>query len=182
VTDLPDALAGTPSRRSLLVAGLGVGSGLLLVGCSSESDDEGGRAARSPASPAAPAAPASTTPDVAVATLALSEIRTAAAAVRATGVRFPDLRGDLAGLGAMHQAHERSLAEAVPAPARTSATPAPYAVPRRRDAALRRLTTTEQGLHDTLGRLAMRAQSGQFARLLASMGTGVTVRVTELAS
>ena len=38
----------------------------------------------------------------------------------------------------MHRAHEATLVNAVPDRARTSASPAPYAVPREREAALRR--------------------------------------------
>jgi hypothetical protein len=112
-------------------------------------------------------------PDVAVATSALAEIRAVRAAVDGTLSRFPESRARLAPLGQMHRAHEKSLADAVPPRARPSAAPAPYAVPRKRDVALDRLATREQRLHDTLGGLALRAQSGDFARLLASMGAGV---------
>ena len=63
--------------------------------------------------------------------------------------------------------------------ASTSAAPAPYAVPRNRDKAVKALEVHEQKLHDTLDGLALRAQSGQFARLLASMGAAVHQRLAE---
>ena len=110
-----------------------------------------------------------------MATTALAEIRAVRVAVTSTAVPVPaQHRSQLASLVQMHQAHEESLADAVPARARTSATPAPYVVPRKREAALRKLATTEQRLHDTLDGLAVRAQSGDFARLLASMGAAVS--------
>jgi hypothetical protein len=77
----------------------------------------------------------------------------------------------------MHQAHEASLANAVPDRAETSATPAPYVVPLRSDVAFRRLATREQQLRATLESLALEARSGDFARLLASMAAGVSQRL-----
>ena len=101
--------------------------------------------------------------------------------MRATAQRFPAIRPALADLDAMHAAHERSLVDAVPAQARSASASAAYAVPARRDAALLRLQTVEVGLHDTLQALALKAQSGEFARLLASMGAAVTVHRQVLA-
>ena len=65
----------------------------------------------------------------------------------------------------------------MPERARPSAAPAPYVVPRKREKALPVLATREQRLHDTLDGLALRAQSGQFARLLASMGAALHQRL-----
>ncbi|MEO7942681.1 MAG: hypothetical protein ABIR34_04690 [Marmoricola sp.] len=116
-------------------------------------------------------------PDVAVATRALAEIMAVRTAASRTLSRYPATRPGLASVVSMHRAHEASLADAVPDRARPSATPAPYVVPRRRDAALKRLATREQRLHDMLDGLALRAQSGDFARLLASMGAAVNQRL-----
>lgn len=123
-----------------------------------------------------PTKPAALAPDVAVATRALAEIKAVRAAVASTQTRFPATRSQLAAVAKMHQAHERSLADAVPdrAAATGSADPAPYAVPRKREAALGKLAAREQQLHDTIDGLALRAQSGDFARLLASMGAAVS--------
>jgi hypothetical protein len=152
------------SRRTLLAAGAGA-AGLVASGCS----------VNNPVSDEPPTKPSTElAPDVAVATSALSEIRAVRTAVSGTLSRFPATGTRLNPLSTMHRAHEVSLADAVPDRARTSATPAPYVVPRKRDAALAKLATREQRLHDTLDGLALRAQSGDFARLLACMGAGIS--------
>lgn len=142
----------------------------------------------------APAAPAALAPDVAVATRALAEIRAVAAAVEDTATRFPAIRTRLAPLAALHRTHEASLADAVPdratstpspsssASPSASASPTPYVVPRNRDRAVTALAAREQRLHDRLGVLALQAQSGDFARLLASMGAAVSQRLVGLAA
>lgn len=156
-----------PSRRSVLAAGLAGVGGLVLTACSDDAEP----GTRDPASPAG------LTPDVAVATQALTEIRAVREAVSATLARFPDSRPTIGPLVAMHRAHEATLADAVPDRARPSTAPAPYAVPARRERAVAKIAAREQRLHDTLDALALRSQSGQFARLLASMGTAVHQRL-----
>ncbi len=153
------------SRRSLIAVGAAGVAGLVASACSASDPVPDDDTSQSPAGLA---------PDVAVATSALAEIRAVRTAVDKTVARFPESRPRLVPLGQMHQAHEKSLADAVPARAQPSATPAPYVVPRKRDVALSNLATREQRLHDTLGALAVRAQSGDFARLLASMGAAVS--------
>jgi hypothetical protein len=124
-----------------------------------------------------PDSPAGLAPDVAIATSALAEIRAVRAAVSATLARFPASRSTLAPLIRVHRAHEAALVDAVPDRASTTGKPTRYVVPRKRGKALTRLAAREQRLHDTLDGLALRAQSGQFARLLASMGAGVHQRL-----
>ncbi len=182
VDDAASADGRALSRRALLVGAAGLG-GLIATtaaGCSVENpvtrDD-------------APQAPAALAPDVSVATRALAEIRAVAVAVDATVTRFPATRTRLASLAALHRTHEASLSDAVPARATATpspsssptASPAPYAVPRNRDRALIALAAREQRLHDSLGSLALQAQSGDFARLLASMGAAVSQRLVGLA-
>ena len=168
--DLTPSDAGNPlARRTLLAVGVTGMAALGLAGCSDD-DDGGGRTAR--ATPAR-----GVTPDVAVATAALGAIRATREAVVATQARYPATRAQLTALSRMHRAHEATLVDAVPDRARTSASPAPYAVPRRREAALRALRKREQHLHTSLDGLALRAQSGDFARLLASMGAAVDQRL-----
>jgi hypothetical protein len=157
------------SRRTVLAGLLGGAALLSLAGCSD--DDEPGTRA--------PDSPAGLAPDVAVATTALAEIRAVREAVTGTLRRFPATRSTIGSLVALHQKHEATLVDAVPSRASTSAAPAPYAVPRNRDKAVKALAVHEQRLHDTLDRLALRAQSGQFARLLASMGAAVHQRLAE---
>jgi hypothetical protein len=144
-----------------------------VTGCSSGS---------SPISTHQQAQPASVTPDVQTATEALAAVRAAHQAVQATARRFPAARVALDRLDTMHAAHERSLVDAVPAKERASSATAPYVVPRKRDVALARLQASETKLHDTLQALALRAQSGEFARLLASMAAAVTVHRQALGS
>jgi hypothetical protein len=151
----------------VVAAGLGSVAALALVGCSTD-PEPGSRQ---------PAAPAGLAPDVAVATRALAEIRAVREAVAGTLARFPATRATIGSLMALHRAHEATLVDAVPDRAEPSSGPKPYAVPRNRDKALAALAVREQRLHDTLDRLAVRAQSGQFARLLASMGAAVHQRV-----
>ena len=82
----------------------------------------------------------------------------------------------------MHRAHEASLADAVPDRASpVEPRPTPYAVPASASGPCRALAAGEQQLHATLDGLALRAQSGDFARLLASMGAGVGQRLAGVA-
>lgn len=170
--DHPDDASGALSRRSVLGLGIGaVAAGAGVSACS----------VANPVSPRRRASrPAGLSPDVTVATRALAAVEAAAAGVSATLARFPALRPELTALGTLHQAHARSLADAVPTRAPTTATPTPYAVPRRRTAAVAKLTTTETRLHASLDALALTAQSGEFARLLASMGAAVSQRLAGL--
>ncbi len=162
MVDLP--ASGSLSRRLLIVGGAAGLAGLVASGCDVNNpvDDE-----------KEPKATAELAPDVAVATSALAEIRALSTAVSSTLTRFPATRTRLASLVTMHRAHEESLADAVPERARATATAAPYVVPRRPEVALGKLAARERRLHGTLDGLALRAQSGDFARLLASMGAAV---------
>ena len=155
------------SRRSLIAGTVGVAA-LMVSGCSAENPTSTDKAPKSVAKLA---------PDVAVATRALAEIRAVRAAVSRTISKHPPSRPALAPLVQMHTAHAETLVEAVPERARTEANPAPYVVPRKRAIALRKLEAREQRLHEQLAGLALRAESGDFARLLASMGAGITQRL-----
>ncbi len=164
----PTGRDGTIARRSLIAGAAGMAA-LAASGCS----------VNNPVSKKkAPPTPAELTPDVAVATRALAEITAVRAAVSGTMSRHPDSRAQLRQVVRMHRAHEKTLVNAVPERARPTAKPAPYVVPRKRKAALRKLATREQRLHDSLGGLALRAQSGDFARLLASMGAATSQRLS----
>jgi hypothetical protein len=155
------------SRRALIAGTVGVAA-FVVSGCSVENPTTADKAPKSVAKLA---------PDVAVATRALAEIRAVRAAVSRTISKHPPSRPELAPLVRMHTAHEATLVEAVPERARTESNPAPYVVPRKRAIALRKLEAREQRLHDQLAGLALRAESGDFARLLASMGAGITQRL-----
>jgi hypothetical protein len=174
VVDLPPALSAPAavarlSRRTVIAGVLGSAAGIAVTGCS----DDGSTAGKPSTSPAG------MSPDVAVATTALAEIRAVREAVSATLARYPATRSVLGSLVTLHRTHEATLVDAVPDRASPSAAPAPYAVPHQREKALTTLARREQRLHDALDALAMRAQSGQFARLLASMGAALHQRLFE---
>jgi hypothetical protein len=163
----PISRGSSLSRRSLIAGAAGMAA-LVASGCSVDNPV---------ADEKVPQTAAGLAPDVAVATQALTEIGAVRLAASRTLSRFPAARPQLAPLVKMHRAHEKSLADAVPDRAGTSASPPPYVVPGKRQAALTKLATREQGLHDSLGDLALRAQSGDFARLLASMGAATSQRL-----
>ncbi len=170
MADVPPRPAGARlTRRTVLAGAVGGVVGLSVTACS---DDD---------SPDAPRAtsPGGLTPDVAVATTALAEIRATREAVSATMKKYPVTRSVVGSLVPLHQAHEATLVDAVPDRASSTSVPAPYAVPRNREKAVAALAAREQRLHDNLGRLALKAESGQFARLLASMGAALTQRLAE---
>ncbi len=204
-----------PTRRAVVGGLVAVGG---LTGCS-------GGSVRRAVGIGGSDSPAPLTPDVRVATRALTAVRGAREQLVATIARYPGLAGTLSPLVAVHRAHESSLVDAVPARARTEASPsvsppaspsptstssadtsssgsptpsgsptsrtsaptptptssgAPAAprVPRTRPRALSAAVAREERLHRTLDALALEADSGEFARLLASMGAAVAQRLT----
>ena len=189
MTDAPHtARQAVFSRRRVLglAAVTGVAAGLSVVaGCTVGTDSgnqSGGQSGDPSAAGHRSAQQVEVTPDVKTATTALAAIRVTGEAVRATAQRFPALRPALSGITGMHAAHERSLVDAVPAQVRSSPAPAAYAVPPGRAAALARLRVAEQRLHASLAGLAVAADSGDFARLLASMSAAVSTHLVALAA
>jgi len=163
------------SRR----AALGLGAGLGIAGVA-------GCALNNPlASEDTPAAKATRdlAPDVAVAVNAVTLIRGAQAAVTATGDQHPGLADRLTGLLEAHRAHLAAVVDAVPDGVDTSPVGGTaYVVPPNGQAALAQLTTAEQALHDQLVGLALRAQSGPFARLLGAMAAALSQQLRGLAT
>jgi len=130
--------------------------------------------------------------------MALADEQSALDAVEATAARHRDLAELLAPVIAAHSEHVRLLAEAAPA------TPAPAAeagaaaspssspsapdeqdprrhrVPREPQAALTSISATEQDLSTSIKRHAFVAQSGAFARLLASMAASAAQQAVVL--
>jgi hypothetical protein len=163
------------SRRATV--GLGLGLGVAAVtGCAVNNpltED------RTPATKAV----RDLAPDVAIAVEAATALHTAAAAVATTGERHPALAAKLAGLRATHDAHLGAVVEAVPAGVDTSPTGngAAYVVPARPARALAQLIAAELSLRDTLVGLALRAESGPFARLLGAMAAAVSQQLHGLA-
>lgn len=161
------------SRRAAL--GLGAVAGAALTGCSLNNplSDERTPAAR---------AVRDLAPDVAVAVEAATLVRGAQRAVASTAERHPQLDATLSELAAVHEAHLAAVVDAVPEGVDTSGEDgAAYVVPERPARALAQLTATERSLHDGLVGLALRAESGPFARLLGAMAAAVSQRLVALA-
>lgn len=165
---------GTVTRRTLVAGAAGLAV-LATPGCSGPSTSGGSPAAQPSATPALSA-------DVAVATQALAEIRAVRTAVSGTLERYPATRVRLAAWERLHEAHEDSLVDAVPDRALPQASAAPYVVPKDRTVALSVLTDREERLQARLDALALRARSGEFARLLASMGAAIGQRLAVAAT
>ncbi|GAB3993755.1 hypothetical protein GCM10028771_19230 [Nocardioides marmoraquaticus] len=157
-------------RRGVLAAGSAALLAPALAACTSTSGADGDVAPSGDGTP-------SLSPDVALATLALAELRAAAAAVAATTRGFPALRTSLAPVREMHEAHEAALVDAVLEGAEPGTDPAAYVDLVRRRAALTALRRREQELQARLGDLAVEARSGAFAALLAAMSAGTAQRV-----
>ena len=162
------------SRRAALGLGAGLGVGAL-----------GGCALNNPLSEErTPAAKAvrDLAPDVAVAVRAVTLVRGAETATAATGEQHPGLAAKLSGLLETHRAHLAAVVDAVPDGVDTTPTPATtYAVPPAPAAALTQLAATEKTLHDELVGLALRAESGPFARLLGTMAAALSQQLKVLA-
>jgi hypothetical protein len=161
------------SRRAALGLGAG-GVAVVLSGCALNNPLSNDK------TPAAEAV-RDMTPDVAVAVEAATLVRSAEAAVTSTGDAHPALAARLAGLLATHRAHLDAVVDAVPDGVDTSASGGAYVVPARPARALEQLTATERSVHDGLVGLAMRAESGAFARLLGSMTAAVSQQLGALA-
>lgn len=168
---MPTSRTGPLTRRTVLAATV-VATG--LSGCAVGAQPSRARPASSPTTAAG-----EESSDVTVATEALAAVRRVEGAVTGTAHRFRTLRADLSGFAEMHRAHDQALADAVPRSARAQPERHAWTVPHKRAKALQRLRAAEQDLHDRLGDLAGRAESGDFARLLAAMGAAVAQRLEE---
>jgi hypothetical protein len=174
------------TRRSALAA-LAAGAALTASACTAEepSARPGGRGPTRPA----------VDPDVAAAALVLAEVQGVLDLLTATAQEHRSLRADLEPLRAAHAEHVRLLAEAAPAKAQEGAasdvpspgsspsppvsppaspsasdgaTP-PVTVARQAPRALRDLVLAEEKLVASTKQRAFDAESGAFARVLASI-------------
>ncbi len=158
-------------RRTLLLVGA---VGVTLTGCSLNNPFSTER------TPAAEAV-RDLSPDVAVAVEAVTLLLAAGAAVEATTAAYPTLDPRLSGFAATHRAHVAALSAAVPDRVDVSTDPTPYVVPPTRPAALAAVRRSETSLQDQLVGLALRAESGPFARLLGTMSAAVSQQLAVLA-
>lgn len=160
-----------PTRRFVLATGL-VAGGALVTGCRvnnplTTTDEK-----------AAADAPRSLSPDIAVAVAAVVATRRITADLRATLQRHPGLAGTIKPLVALHEAHQQALDAAVPKGTKADAVPTPSAVPPRPQVALGQLLQRERALAGELTGLALKAESGSFARLLGAMIAGQAQTLT----
>jgi hypothetical protein len=183
VPTTPSDVRGGLSRRTAM--GLAAAGVVVATGCTPSGVD---RRARPQPSRSAEPAPAQD-PDVALAATVLTGEQAMLDRVLATARRHPGVAPALAEVETMHRAHVRLLTDAVPDDARSrasasasasasapSAAPSPApsgsgsaAVPGRPGAALALLASEEQRLGRIGKRSAFAAESGAFARVLASM-------------
>jgi hypothetical protein len=192
---VPNALL--PARVSVLsrraaIAGLAVGASALWAGCTNDGDGEDRpRARRRLEAERA----AEQDPDIATAAAALADEQALLDALTATTARHPDLSAVLSLAVDAHRAHVQLLAEAAPdehpSPSLAASSAAPsapsdvpsgeaYRVPARPPAAVQRLAALEQDLSTTAKRHAFAAESGAFARLLASMAASAAQHAVAL--
>jgi hypothetical protein len=162
-----------PQRRTVLLAGAGAGAAVLLAGCTLNNPFDSSK------TPAAKAV-RDLAPDVAIAVRAVVLIREQQYLLTETVIAFPALATRLAPLRALHQTHIDTLVAAVPKQVDTSAKPASVEVPTSRQNALLNAAAGETGLRDQLDNLALTAESGQFARLLGSIGAAISQHAVSL--
>lgn len=190
--DLPDGPIRGPIRasRRALLGGMGTAFGGAVLGACTGGGSPGPRR-DTPA----------VDPDVVVAAEALGLLVAARDVVRATVGRHPALDRPLADLLAAHDAHVATLEDAVPddatggtgaagtAPGSEGPSPGPSAapgpaprtrVPREPAPAMGLVVGTERELTTELKRLAFRAESGTFARVLAAVASSAAQYATVL--
>ncbi|MGZ4495282.1 MAG: hypothetical protein ACXVWU_11325 [Nocardioides sp.] len=190
-------------RRTALGAVLAAGAVTGLAGCTRGVDMRPAPGASLSPAPSTP----TVEPDVALAGTVLAEEQAVLDRVLATLAAFPGLRGTLAGAEEAHRRHVALLKDAVPhgsgapsAPSTTastaaatvpspasasaspSATPAPTGprVPADRGRALTALARAEDALTLSAKRAAFAAESGAFARVLASMAAAAAQQAVVL--
>ena len=175
----------------------GLGGTLLVAGCTGDEDDAPGPRRRRESR--------GTDPDITVATEAHAAVRAALDLVETTLERHPALADQLAALRTAHQEHLAVLDDAVPedalaasptnAPAQpgglqapegspgtdASAGSRPGRVPRVPAQAVVRVVESEAATVVQLKRLAFRARSGPFARLLGSIAASAAQHAASLA-
>lgn len=190
----PGPLSGAPLSRRAALAVLAAAVGGAVAGCTPERQQPRARR-QEPVEP-------QVDPDVAVAAEALADQRAMVELIEATQRRHRGLGELLAPALATHQAHMRMLKDAVPddvpvspsgspsASASPSASgspqPGPHVpgphVPRDQARALGRVVRAEQELRTSTKRLAFKAESGAFARVLGSMTAAAAQQAVLLSS
>lgn len=168
----------TPPRlsRRTAVGGAAALTALVASGCT---DGQATAPTRTVTGTATPTR-AAVAPDVALAAAVLRGEQAMLDRVVATARRHPGLAGTLAGARSAHRAHVRLLRRAVPDGTPARAPERPGRVPRRPGPALAAVARAEGRLSAAGERDALRARSGAFARVLASMAAASAQQATRL--
>jgi hypothetical protein len=177
------ARARPVSRRTAVgaaLAGTLAGSGL-VAGCSLDPPDDDSPAGSGAGSPDGSGAGSTVEPepdaDVVLLGSVLASLDDTAAIAAATVDRHPRLAATLQPLVDVHALHRAVLDEAAEVDQDAAATPA---VPPRAAVALDRVRRAETRLADTLREATVTAQSGDFARALASMTASLSQHLAVL--
>ena len=185
----PGPLSGAPLSRRAALAVLAAAVGGVVAGCTPERQQPRARR-QEPVE-------RQVDPDVAVAAEALADQRAMVELIEATQRRHRGLRELLAPALATHQAHVAMLKDAVPDDVPVSPSGSPSAstspsasgspqpgphVPGDQARALARVVRAEQELRTSTKRLAFKAESGAFARVLGSMTAAAAQQAVLLAS
>lgn len=159
------------TRRSALGAAALASLGAAATGCDDPS-----------ATPAARATVRSTeiTPDVALAVELVAGVQRSVALTTDVVRRFPLLRPSLRPLLETQRAHLALLAEAVPEQAMPSPSATGVPTTTDREAARARVVRSATVRREAFNAAAVEAESGQFARVLASMGAGLAQHLAVL--
>lgn len=172
---------GGLTRRTALRGGLLATGTLALAGCRTDAGTggTGGSATGTPtgtpagAATAAPEQETDDDPDVRLLEELLGDVEASWALVAATARRHRRLRPPLGPLVDLHAAHRELLGEATGSTGEPRASGRGPAVPRDPTAALAAVRRREESLARALTEGAVVAESGSFARVLASMSAGV---------
>lgn len=154
------------SRRTTVAAAAGAFLTAGITACTSDAADRGGGTGRRVAT-----VDADEDPDTRLLAAALASIDEVVAVLTAVRRREPTLHPSLDPLLRLHAAHRDVLTEAAPQ-APTPGTDRPR-VPRGSGPALAVVEQRERALATRLAAAAVGAESGTFARVLASMAAGV---------
>ncbi len=169
---MPPAPDFRPDRRLTRRTALGV-AGLASVGVTAAACDDPA------ATPSGQATVRSTeiTPDVALAVELVAGMQRSVALTTDVVRRYPLLRPALRPLLETQRAHLALLRDAVPSRAMPSPSAASVPTTTDRTAARARVVRSTKARRDALNAAALEAESGPFARVLASMGAGLSQRL-----
>ncbi len=166
------------SRRTTLVTGLGASALAAVTGAGCSVQVPGAASAETSASPG----PGGLSPDVRTVVELVGALQRSVALLEDTRTQHPKLAAQVAPLLAVQRRHLAVLRKAAPTGSLPTGGPGSPAVAVRVSRALAHVVQTTEALRDTCYAAAGAAESGQFARLLASMGAGLAQQLVVVKS